>query len=131
MNPFLWSVVCAPSTESIDSLATRAMTTFRFAFGQPAPVLDPSNPTDHDQVSWKMVELQSLDMRQKLGRPQTGNVRSGDAAQGRGVSDILRWAAAGAGRFVTTIPTIMPTRIFARAVAAGRWWCRGGSTPSQ
>jgi hypothetical protein len=79
-----------------------------------------------------MVELQSLDMRQKLGRLQTGNVRSGGAAQGERSSDILDWAAAGAAEhFVTTIPTIMPTQIFGRAVAPGRWWCRGGSTPSQ
>jgi hypothetical protein len=37
--------------------------------------------------------------------------------------------AAGCDIFVPT--TIIPTWIFAHAVAPGRWWCRGGSTPSQ
>src|SRR5215470_8803451 len=32
--------------------------------------------TDHDQVAWQIIELQSLDVRERLGRFQTWNVRN-------------------------------------------------------
>src|SRR5262249_54270688 len=34
------------------------------------------SPADHDQVLWQIIELQSLDMREGLGRLQTGNIRN-------------------------------------------------------